>query len=153
MACCRAPGAFPSSSHAHGLAQGVPQQIIGVFDPTGASPRTTVECRPQLPHAKGAACRPDFQGTLQETAVHLLHDQAFANRHQRAFAEGRGAAIEAIEHHLPATIPRRGFTDLIIGHTGIRLQDRRQRQLGGGNRRMACGGDPSTGLPVPAATG
>jgi hypothetical protein len=113
--------------------------MIGIFDPTGAPPRTTVERRPQLPHAKGAAGRRDFQGALQETAVHLLHDQALAKRHQRAFAEGRCAAIEVSEHHLPATIPRRGFTDLIIGHTGIGLQECRQRQLDRGKRRMACG--------------
>jgi hypothetical protein len=63
-------------------------------------------------------------------------NQQPAKGDQGAFAERGRLGLQAIEHQLPAPIHHRGLDHFIVRDAGVRLQDGRQRQLGGGDRRL-----------------
>ena len=66
----------------------------------------------------------------------LLGDQALTKGDQGSLAKGRRSRVETIEHQLPAAIQGRRFDHFVIGDLRIRLEQRREGQLGGGDRGL-----------------
>jgi hypothetical protein len=58
---------------------------------------------------------------------------------QGAFAEGRGVAVQTVQHQLPTAIHGGGFDHFVIGDLRVGLEESRQRQLGRGHWGMALG--------------
>jgi hypothetical protein len=59
-----------------------------------------------------------------------MGDQPGSKGDQRRLRERRLRLVHAIQHQLPAPIHHRRLDHLIIGGTGVGLQDRRQPKLG-----------------------
>jgi hypothetical protein len=67
----------------------------------------------------------------------VLRDQALPKGAQGAFTEGRCLCVETVQHQLPPAIHGRGLDHLVIGDLRVRLEQRRQGQLGWGHRGVA----------------
>jgi hypothetical protein len=89
-----------------------------------------------LARAKGPLLGCQFNRLLDQPPVQLVGDQALAEGNQRAFTERRLTTVEAIQDELPAPIHRSGLDGLIVGDPSVGLQDRRQGQLGWGDRGL-----------------
>jgi hypothetical protein len=89
-----------------------------------------------LPRAKGATGGRDLHRPFQQAAVQLLGDQPLTKDDQGAFAEGRGVAVQTVQHQLPPAIHGGGFDHFVIGDLRVRLEQGRQRQLGRGHWGM-----------------
>ena len=126
--------------HAQSLAQGMTQQIRGIFHPSSAPQRATVQRRPQLAGAKGTTGGGDLHRPFQQTAVELPGDQPLTKGNEGAFPEGRGIAVQTVQHQLPPAIHGGGFDHFVIGDLRVGLEQGRQRQLGGGTGGGPCGG-------------
>jgi hypothetical protein len=63
----------------------------------------------------------------------LSFNEKLPKSHEGSFAKRGMLAIQAIEHQLPAPIHHSRLNHLIIGNTGICLQNERQSQDGRGN--------------------
>ena len=107
--------------HAQSLAQGVAQQIIGIFHTPGAPQRATIQRCPQLAGAKGAAGGGHLHRPFQQAAVQMLGDQPLTKDDQGAFAEGRGVAVQTVQYQLPTAIHGGGFDHFVIGNLRVGL--------------------------------
>ena len=104
-----------ASNHAQSLAQGVPQKIVGIFDPASAPQRRAVQGRPQLARAKGAGGGSQFDGAFEQTPIQLLLHQAGAKGDEGTFATRGRLPIETVQDQLPASIHGSGLNDFVIG--------------------------------------
>jgi hypothetical protein len=109
----------------------VAQKIVRVFDPAGAPQRAAIKGCPQLARPEGPLLRRQLNRPLDQAPIQLVGDQTLAEANQRAFAEGRFGAVEAVQHQLPAAIHRGGLNHFIVGGSYVRLENRGQGQLSG----------------------
>ena len=131
------PPPLRTRDHAQGPAQGVSHQVDRVLPP-GPPPTTGRNPAPPAAPAGRTPLVVLASSTVRSTSaqVQVLPDQPLAERHQRALRKRRVTGIQAIQRQLPAPVHHRRLDHLVIGHSGIRLQDRGQRQPRRRHRRM-----------------
>jgi hypothetical protein len=128
------PPPLLARDHTQGLAQGVSHQVVGVLHPASPPQGTGVQRRPKLP-ARGRAGR-QRHGRLYQPPVQVGLDPPGPEVEQGALGERRLLGVQAVQHQLPAPVHHGRLDHLVIGGTGVGLQDQRQRQLRRRHRRL-----------------
>jgi hypothetical protein len=77
-----------------------------------------------------------LDGSFDEAPIHLRLNKSLAEGYQCSFTERCLLGVQTIQHQLPAPIHHRRLNHFVIGDTGVRLQDERQRQYRRGYRRL-----------------
>ena len=134
---CGLPPPLQDRDHAQSLAQGVSHQVDRVLHPAGPPQRAGIQRRPQRPRPEPPGARGQRDRALDQPPVQVRFDQPATEPDQGALGKRRLLRIHAVQHQLPAPVHHRRLDHLIIGHPGIRLENRRQRQLRRRHRRLA----------------
>jgi hypothetical protein len=71
-----------------------------------------------------------FDGALQQSAVHVRSNQSPAKVVQRPLRKGRLGPTQAVEHHLHPKIDDGELDHLGVGYTQVRLEERCHCHLG-----------------------
>jgi hypothetical protein len=122
----------------------VGEQVECVLDAAGAFERSRVDGDAQvfgelLPVEPAALAR-KLDGTFEKTTIHVVGDEALAERWQCALREGRLVVAEHAEHHLPAGVDDRQLDGLGVRLAGIRLEQEHHREQGWRNRILPLAG-------------
>ena len=120
------------------------EQVERVLDAAGAFERSRVdgdaEVFGELLPVEPAAVACKLDGAFEQTTIHVVRDEALAERRQCALRERRLVVAEHAEHHLPAGVDNRQLDGLGVRLARVRLEQEHHREQRGRNRLLALAG-------------
>jgi hypothetical protein len=106
----------------------VSQEVICILHSARSPQRRGIQRGAQSPAREAAPPFGDRNRALDQAPVELALDEPLAEVDQAPFGERRLVCTQAVEDQLPAAIHDHRLHRLVVGDTGVSLQDGRQRQ-------------------------